>query len=94
MLLAALCRARKIPARIAIGLVYYPPAQGFAYHMWTEVWIEDRWMGLDATLGDGGIAADHLKLAVSSLAGASAYADLLPVVQAIGKLQLEVVKVD
>ena len=27
MLLAALCRARQIPARVAIGLVYYPVRQ-------------------------------------------------------------------
>lgn len=93
MLLAALCRARGIPARVALGLVYYPPAQGFAYHMWTEVWIEDRWIGLDATLGDGGIGADHLKLIVSALQGAHAYADLLPIVHAIGHLKLEVLQV-
>ena len=53
VLLAALCRARKIPARVAFGLVYYPPQKGFAYHMWNEVWIADRWIPLDATLGHG-----------------------------------------
>ncbi len=91
MLLAALCRARGLPARLAVGLVYYPPSQAFAYHMWTEVWIEDRWIGLDATLADGGIGAAHLKLGVSSMRGHHAYADLLPIVRAIGRLQLEVV---
>jgi hypothetical protein len=94
MLLAALCRARKIPARVAIGLVYYPPAQGFAYHMWTEVWIANRWIGLDATLGDGGIGADHLKLAVSSMDGSAAFGDMLPIVQVIGRLRLTVQSVE
>jgi transglutaminase-like putative cysteine protease len=94
MLLAALCRAREIPARVAIGLVYYPPVQGFAYHMWTEVWIEDRWVPLDATLGLGGIGACHLKLSHSSLQGSSAFAELLPVVQAIGRLELEIVSTE
>jgi hypothetical protein len=94
MLLAALCRARAIPARVAIGLVYYPPASGFAYHMWTEAWIKDRWVPLDATLGMGGIGAAHLKLADSSLQGTSAYAELLPVVQALGRLQLEIVSAE
>ncbi|MCL4205090.1 MAG: transglutaminase family protein [Pirellulaceae bacterium] len=94
MLLAALCRARKIPARVAIGLVYYPPAQGFAYHMWTEVWINDRWIGLDATLGDGGIGADHLKLAVSSMDGSTAFGDMLPIVQVIGRLKLAMQSVE
>ena len=67
VLLAALCRARKIPARVAFGLVYYPPQKGFAYHMWNEVWIADRWVPLDATLGLGGIGADHIKLGDSNL---------------------------
>lgn len=94
MLLAALCRARQIPARVAIGLVYYPSAGGFAYHMWTEAWIRDRWIPLDATLGLGGIGAAHLKLANSSLQGTGAYAELLPVIQALGRLQLEIVSVE
>ncbi len=94
MLLAALCRARQIPARVAIGLVYHPPAQGFAYHMWTEVWIRDRWIGLDATLGQGGIGAAHLKLAVSSMEGSSAFADMLPIVQVIGRLELEILSAE
>jgi hypothetical protein len=90
VLLAALCRARSLPARVAFGLVYYPPEQGFAYHMWNEVWIEDRWVPLDATLGLGGIGGDHLKLDDSSLAGASAYTAMLPVIQVFGRLELEV----
>ena len=94
MLLAALCRARKIPARVAVGLVYYPPDRAFAYHMWTEAWLGDRWMPLDATLGRGGIGAAHLKLASTSLSGVNAYADLLPIVQAIGQLELEIVSVE
>ena len=61
VLLAALCRARKIPARVAIGLVYYQPrgeaSPGYAYHMWTEVWVNQRWTPIDATLGRGGIGA-------------------------------------
>jgi hypothetical protein len=94
VLLAALCRARQIPARVAFGLVYYPPQHGFAYHMWNEVWIEDRWVPIDGTLGLGGIGADHIKLADSDLAGVSAYAAMLPVVQVFGRLELEVVSVE
>jgi transglutaminase-like putative cysteine protease len=91
VLLAALCRARGIPARAAIGLVYFAPEQGFAYHMWNEVWIKDRWIPLDATLGLGGIGAGHLKLAVSNLGGAAAYGAFLPVFQVLGRLKISVV---
>lgn len=93
VLLAALCRARRIPARVAIGLVYYPAEQGFAYHMWSEAWIGDRWVPLDGTLGMGGIGGGHLKLAESNLTGASALSVFLPVVQILGRLQLEVAEV-
>jgi len=94
VLLAALCRARKIPARVAFGLVYYPPAKGFAYHMWTEAWIDSRWIDLDATLGLGGIGADHLKLGDSNLSGGSPLGDLLSVIQVFGRLEIEVVEAD
>ncbi len=93
VLLAALCRARNIPARTAVGLVYFQKAQGFAYHMWTEVYINDRWIPLDATLGNGGIGAAHLKISHSHLDGSGAYAAFLPVVQVLGQLKLEIVEV-
>ena len=54
--LAALARARGIPARVAVGLVYMDPLASFAYHMWTEVYIDGRWIPIDGTLGQGGIA--------------------------------------
>jgi len=94
MLMAALCRARDIPARVAIGLVYYGQAGGFAYHMWTEVWIDGHWIPLDATLGRGGIGAAHLKISESNLEGVSPYAALLPVLNLLGQLELEIVQVE
>jgi len=94
MLLAALCRVRKIPARAAFGLVYYPPQQGFAFHMWNEVWIGDRWIPLDGTLGRGGIGADHIKLGDSDLSTGSGLTTMLPVVNVFGRLELEVLSAE
>ncbi|MCA9270344.1 MAG: transglutaminase domain-containing protein [Planctomycetales bacterium] len=88
VLLAALCRARRIPARVAIGLVYYPPEQGFAYHMWNEVWTDDRWTPLDGTLGRGGIGAGHLKVAESNLSGSDGASAFLPVAKVMGQLTI------
>jgi len=62
--------------------------------MWTEAWIADRWIPLDATLGRGGIGAAHLKLSHSSLEGGSAFAEMLPVIQAVGRLKLEILSVE
>jgi len=50
MLLAALCRARGIPARVAIGLVYMPSSQAFGYHMWTEVYFDNKSLSPESPL--------------------------------------------
>ncbi|MBX7165594.1 MAG: lasso peptide biosynthesis protein [Pirellulales bacterium] len=92
VLLAALARACGLPARVAIGLVYIESEQGFGYHMWDEVWIDDHWYALDATLARAGIGAGHLQLGYSSLAGDSAFLSVLPVAQVLGRLSIEVVE--
>jgi hypothetical protein len=94
VLLAALCRARKIPSRVSIGLVYHRPSRGFAYHMWTDVWIKDRWIPIDGTLGLGGIGAGHLAVSHSNLEGVDSLTQFLPVLQLIGNLKLELVSVE
>lgn len=77
-----------------MGLVYYAQERGFAYHMWNEVWIHDRWIPLDATLGNGGIGAAHLKLGDSNLDGATSYTAFLPVIQVLGQLSIEIEAVE
>lgn len=94
VLLAALARARGIPARVAIGLVYTPSNSGFAFHMWNEVWIADQWIPLDATRGQGGVGADRLKLTDSNLAGENAYSCFLPVAEVIGQAKIEVLEAE
>jgi transglutaminase-like putative cysteine protease len=94
VLLAALCRARGLPARVAVGLVYVPQASGFLFHMWTEAYLNGRWVPLDGTLGQGGIGVAHLKVTHSSLDGADAIATLLPVAQVMGRLKIEVLEVE
>jgi hypothetical protein len=97
--LAALCRAKKIPARAVVGLVYVERLSAasvspvFAYHMWVEAYIEGRWIPLDATLGLGGIGAEHLKVANVDLEDAS-MSSFLPVVQIVGRLKVEVLEVE
>jgi transglutaminase-like putative cysteine protease len=91
VLLAAVCRARKLPARLVVGLIYVPEQQGFLFHLWTEVWWDQKWHGLDATLGRGGIGATHLKLHAFTLANDNPLADMAAVSQVIGQLDIEVV---
>ena len=38
-----------IPSRVAIGLVYVQQQTGFGFHMWVEVYINQRWVAIDPT---------------------------------------------
>src|SRR4029078_960699 len=93
VLLSAMARARKIPSRVAVGRVYVDSLGSFGGHMWSEVCVTGVWVPLDATLGQGGIGADHIKFADSSFSENAAVAPLstfLPLVSVLGKLQINV----
>jgi hypothetical protein len=92
VLLAALARASGIPARVAMGLVYSPSDQAFAYHMWTEVLLDRCWVPLDATLGEGRVSADHLKLADSALADDTGLTSFYSVAEVLLQLKIEVLE--
>jgi hypothetical protein len=96
MLTAAMCRAQGIPARTAMGLIYADVRTGpvFAFHMWTEVWVSGRWHALDATLGLGHVGAAHLKISDQSWHDERSLTPLLPVVRVLGKLAIDVVRVE
>lgn len=96
MLTAAMCRAEGIPSKTAMGLIYADVRSGpvFAFHMWTEVWADGRWQALDATLGLGRVGAAHLKISDQSWHDERSLTPLLPVVRVLGKLAIEVVRVD
>jgi len=89
-------RAKGIPSRIVVGLVYADRLFAFGGHMWTEVNLNDQWIPLDATLGNGGIGAAHIKLADSALSddGPAALSGFAPLMNVIGKLKLEVISVE
>lgn len=96
MLTAAMCRAEGIPSRTAIGLVYgeVRGSPVFAFHMWTEVWIDGQWRPLDATLGQGGIGATHLKVCDQSWHEERSMTPLLPVLRIVGRLSIDVVSAE
>ncbi|MCI0381008.1 MAG: transglutaminase family protein [Gemmataceae bacterium] len=96
MLTAAMCRAEGIPSRTAVGLIYADVRSGpvFAFHMWTEVWVEGEWRALDATLGRGGIGATHLKISDQSWHDMRAMTPLLPVIRVLGRVSIEVLNME
>ncbi len=96
VLLAAMLRAKKVPSRVAAGLVYADKLNAFGGHMWTEAFLAGEWIPLDATLGKGGIGPAHLKMADSPLDEDAPLpvSTFLPAYQALGKLKIEVLKAE
>ncbi|MFM7149362.1 MAG: transglutaminase-like domain-containing protein [Gemmataceae bacterium] len=92
-LTAALARSVGIPSRTAIGLLYVNrggPRLGF--HMWTEVFIDGKWLGLDSTLGQGGVSACHIKVTQHHWMDVASLTPLLPVQRILGKVRVEVLR--
>lgn len=96
VLLAAMARVKEIPSRCVVGLVYVPRLNAFGGHMWTEVWINGVWMPLDATLGKGYVAAEHIKFGESSFAGVgnAPLSEFTTMVTALGNMHIEVLSAE
>lgn len=90
VLLAAMARACRIPARVAVGLVYAKEKQAFFFHMWDEFYIDGHWIPMDATLGRGGIGAAHLKMADMALKSPADFVQFMPGIALAGKMKITV----
>ena len=92
ILLAALLRVKQIPSRVVTGLVYAPSLKAFGGHMWTEAYLNGRWVPLDGTLAKGHGDAVHLKTGDSALEESSALPveSFLPLIHVIGRTKLSI----
>ena len=96
VLTAAMCRAVGIPAQVVAGVAYvddFVGHQGFGGHAWTQVYIGDKWIGLDASFraaGRGGYDAGHIALA----AGNGEPADLFNMAPTLGQFKIDKVIVE
>ncbi len=97
VLLAAMLRAKQIPSRVAVGVIYVDSLQAFGGHMWTEARLGGKWVPLDGTLGRGGIGATHIKLADITFAEDDSIAPLAsfaPLITVLGKLEISVISAE
>jgi transglutaminase-like putative cysteine protease len=83
VLFVALARSVGLPARTAIGLVSIEGR--FYYHAWPEVWLADRWVAMDPTLGQFPADASHLRFLVGGLARQ------VELIRLIGRLEIEAI---
>lgn len=93
VLAAAMCRAVGVPSRVVVGLVYVDKLGGFGYHMWVEVFVNNRWIAIDPTFNQTSVDAVHIKLSESSLAGVTPFEAFLPLITVVNRLQIEPVEI-
>lgn len=97
VLLAALARACGLPSRCVSGVVYAQQFAGrsrvFVWHMWTQVWIEDHWVDVDAALAQDDVDATHIAMGLVTLADAGLAEMALPVWNLIGGVGIRVAAV-
>jgi hypothetical protein len=82
VLYVALARALGLPARTAVGLVHVRGR--FYYHAWPEVWLGQRWVAMDPTLGQAPADASHIRFITGGLARQ------VELIRLVGRLRLEV----
>jgi len=61
--------------------------------MWNEVYVNRRWVAVDAAFDQSEVDAVHIKLADAGLEGVSPYESFLTVVRVMGKMTLEPLEV-
>jgi len=90
VLLAALCRAVGIPARVAMGYMYLGGI--FGGHMWAEVWIDGEWYPLDGVMGIGRVDPTHIRFCTSSLQNGGIGEAFASALQGLGNLEIKILE--
>ncbi len=98
LLLAALGRINGLPSRVVVGLAYVPvfgrQDDIFGYHLWTQFYIDGRWVDFDAALRETQCSPARIAFAVSSLKNAG-LADLsLPLINKIGAIEIDILELE
>ncbi len=102
VLVAALCRAVGIPAEVVVGMGYFRAPGSwsgagaragsgnglFGPHAWTQVYLDGRWFGIDATGSPRGFRAGHITLG----AGSGGLEDFFEVITNLGYFRIVDIK--
>jgi len=94
VLVAAMCRAVGIPARIVCGVVYadsFLSKQSiFGGHMWTEIYLDGQWVGLDATRSEQGFGPGYIALSY----GNGEPTDFFSLINTLGYFKIKSITLD
>ena len=88
--LTAMLRARKIPARLALGFKYEAGEQpSMAFHVWNLAYVNNQWISLDAMSGTTP-PADRIIVSTSALDGTDDNLVFQSIFESLGRFVLEI----
>lgn len=94
VLLAALGRGNGIPARVVSGLAYVRSFLGhsdaFGYHMWTQYYLDGKWVDVDAAFRQTQVDPTHVALSVMPLNDEGFFDSAFTFIPLMGRLKIEV----
>jgi len=101
VLLAALARVAGLPARGVSGIVQIPEDSAlsgkggaFGYHMWTQVYIDKKWVDIDAAMRQTDCDPTHIALALMPLNDEGMLDSAMSLLSVLGQLEIEVLDVE
>lgn len=98
VLLAALGRSRGIPTRLVTGLIYVArfgdQRDVLGFHMWTQYWINGKWVDLDSAWNQVEVDATHIALGTHSTEHGTMGSMVSSVMMRINDFKISVVDVE
>ncbi len=98
VLLAALGRSRGIPTRVVTGLLYVARVgeqrDVLGFHMWTQYWINGKWVDLDSAWNQVEVDATHIALGTHSTEHGTMGSMVSSVMMRINDFKISVVDVE
>lgn len=96
LMLAAAARMEKFPSRMVVGLLATGQEQRgrLEFHVWNEAWVSERWVPLDAWLGESPASVARIKIRDFDLRDEQPYEVMLSSLRLMRQLQISVKTVE
>lgn len=96
VLLATAARMQGIPSRLAVGLLCQEVelTAALQLHVWTEVWIGDRWIPVDSFTGEAPAPPNRVKFTEFDLRDGNPYEVMLSAAKTMRQLKVQIQKTE
>jgi hypothetical protein len=90
LLLASICRAMNIPARVALGAIFNHSQEKpeMKFHAWIEIHDGNRWIPFDSTDDNFPVSIDRIKMRDTLFESANPYLEILNACKLLSELKI------